>query len=261
MGSDSGFTWAQNIYNGLANANLNAFVYWWGIGDASVAANGCCLASVKGPSVTGSGRLWAFANYSRYVRPGAVRISATSSNSTIETTAYKKTDGSLSIVALNTGSSDDPISYALSGTGTPNGATVTPYLTNATNNTAAQTATAVSGGAFNATIPARSLVTYVIPAAASTGNTVTITNPDTQTATVGSAVSLQIHATDSAAGKSLTYTATGLPSGLSINRSTGLITETPTTAGTAAVTVTAADTTGAVGRRSLQARRRGTPEI
>jgi PKD repeat protein len=78
-------------------------------------------------------------------------------------------------------------------------------------------------------------------------NTVTVTQPSNQTTTVGSAASLQIHATDSATGQTLTYSATGLPSGLSINSSSGLISGTPTTAGTSTVTVKATDTTGASG--------------
>src|SRR6202040_501576 len=83
------------------------------------------------------------------------------------------------------------------------------------------------------------------------GNTVTVTSPGSQTGTVGTAVSLQIHATDSASGQTLTYTATGLPAGLSINSSTGLITGTPTTASSNSVTVTAKDTTGASGSASF----------
>jgi hypothetical protein len=81
----------------------------------------------------------------------------------------------------------------------------------------------------------------------STGNTVTVTNPGAQTGTVGTATSLQIQARDSATGQTLTYKATGLPSGLSINSGSGLISGTPTTAGTSNVTVTATDTTGAAG--------------
>jgi Putative Ig domain len=83
------------------------------------------------------------------------------------------------------------------------------------------------------------------------GNTVTVTNPGNQTGTVGTAVSLQIHATDSASGQTLTYSATGLPAGLSINSSSGLISGTPTTAGTSSVTVTAKDTTNASGSASF----------
>jgi|GEM_PF-6550027 len=82
------------------------------------------------------------------------------------------------------------------------------------------------------------------------GNTVTVSNPGTTTSTVGSAVSLQISATDSAAGQTLSYTATGLPAGLAIS-SSGLISGTPTTAGSSTVTVTAADTTGAAGTASF----------
>ena len=81
----------------------------------------------------------------------------------------------------------------------------------------------------------------------STANTVTVTSPGTQTSTVGTAASVQIHASDSASGQTLTYTATGLPAGLSVNSSSGLISGTPTTAGTSTVTVTATDTTGASG--------------
>jgi hypothetical protein len=80
-----------------------------------------------------------------------------------------------------------------------------------------------------------------------TGNTVTVTSPGNQTGTVGTAASLQIHATDSASGQTLTYSATGLPAGLSINSATGLISGTPTTAATYSVAVTARDTTGATG--------------
>ncbi len=84
-----------------------------------------------------------------------------------------------------------------------------------------------------------------------TGNTVTVTNPGSQTGTAGTAVSLQIRATDSASGQTLTYSATGLPAGLSINSGTGLISGMPTTAATSSVTVTARDTTGASGSASF----------
>src|SRR4051794_20682976 len=65
-------------------------------------------------------------------------------------------------------------------------------------------------------------ITHAIVGGGGTGNTVTVTNPGSQTGTVGTAKSLQISASDSG-GAALTYSATGLPTGLSINASTGLI--------------------------------------
>jgi subtilase family serine protease len=71
----------------------------------------------------------------------------------------------------------------------------------------------------------------------SSTETVSVTNPGSKSGTVGTATSLQITGSDSA-GKTLSYTATGLPAGLTISTS-GLISGTPTTAGTYSVTVTA----------------------
>jgi hypothetical protein len=79
---------------------------------------------------------------------------------------------------------------------------------------------------------------------------VTVTNPGAQTGTLGAAARLQISASDNAGG-TLSYRATGLPAGLSINASTGLISGTPTTTGTSQVTVTATDSTGPAGSASF----------
>ncbi|TDU02033.1 putative Ig domain-containing protein [Streptomyces sp. 846.5] len=93
-------------------------------------------------------------------------------------------------------------------------------------------------------------ITHPIVGGGSTGNTVTVTNPGSQSTTVNTAVSLQIHATDSGSS-TLTYSATGLPAGLSISSSTGLISGTPTATGSSSVTVTATDGTSASGSASF----------
>jgi beta-glucosidase len=76
------------------------------------------------------------------------------------------------------------------------------------------------------------------------GQPVTVTNPGSQEALAGSAVSLQVAAQDSTSGQTPTFTASSLPAGVSISAS-GLLTGTPTTAGTSTSTVTATDADGA----------------
>jgi hypothetical protein len=75
-------------------------------------------------------------------------------------------------------------------------------------------------------------------------DTIKITSPGSQTSSVGTSVNLAIVGT-STAGNPLAWSATGLPTGLTINATTGTVTGKPTTAGTFGVTVTATDETGA----------------
>jgi large repetitive protein len=67
-----------------------------------------------------------------------------------------------------------------------------------------------------------------------------LTNPGSQLTGVGSAVNLQIVAVDPT-GQAITFSALGLPTGLSIAAGTGLITGTPTDLGVFGVTIGAAD--------------------
>jgi O-glycosyl hydrolase len=161
----SGLSWAQRIYTGLTSANLNAFLYWWGTTTPTENGDneGLVLINPTTGTVTPSGRLWAFANYSRFVRPGAVRIGATSANGDLEVTAFRNLDGSVAIVVLNTATTAQSATFALNGTGARGGAAI-PFLTDNTSDTAAQAPLPVIHGSFGATLPAGSLVTYLIPA-------------------------------------------------------------------------------------------------
>jgi hypothetical protein len=72
---------------------------------------------------------------------------------------------------------------------------------------------------------------------------VTLTKPVAQKARVGEPVQVQLRATDSA-GQKLSWRAAGLPPGLSISKTTGAISGTPTKAGKAMASVTVSDTSG-----------------
>ncbi|HTR91983.1 MAG TPA: phospholipase D-like domain-containing protein [Trebonia sp.] len=88
--------------------------------------------------------------------------------------------------------------------------------------------------------------TFTADFTGSSAGKVAIINPGTQTTAAGASAYLQVQAIDTATG-SLSYSGTGLPAGLSIASSTGVISGTASTAGTYTVTVTGKDSTGVSG--------------
>jgi hypothetical protein len=70
---------------------------------------------------------------------------------------------------------------------------------------------------------------------------VAVTNPGKQTTALDAAVSVPIHAVDASPSATLTYQASGLPGGLSINSGSGLISGRATVRGHKHVTVTVSD--------------------
>ncbi|RSD12062.1 M4 family peptidase [Amycolatopsis eburnea] len=86
------------------------------------------------------------------------------------------------------------------------------------------------------------------PTCSATG-TVTVSNPGNQSTVTGASVNLPLSASGGTAP--YTWSATGLPAGLSINASTGTISGTATTAGTSNVTVTAKDAAAKTGTASF----------
>ncbi|KAH8834878.1 glycoside hydrolase [Flagelloscypha sp. PMI_526] len=155
-----GFYWAKLIYNGIVNANLSAYLYWEGA-ETGVQTNSC-LISISGTTVTASGRLWALGQWSRYVRPGARRVATTSGSSTLLTSAFKNTDGSLSVQVLNNSASSQSVSISVSG-GTYTQASA--FISQQSNGgkPTALTVT-VSSGVVTGTVGAYSMTTFKLTA-------------------------------------------------------------------------------------------------
>ena len=154
-----GLTWANNIYNGLVTANCSAYLYWIATQDrATNNNNNEKLILVDGQTVTVSKRLWAFAQYSRFVRPGAIRI-ASSSSGNLKSSAFKNLDGSIAIQVINSGTS--AASVSIKGV---NGMKVSSWLTDNTHDMDQVTATIAADGTVSGSVAARALVSFVITA-------------------------------------------------------------------------------------------------
>ncbi|MFL4902134.1 M4 family metallopeptidase [Streptomyces sp. MMS24-I2-30] len=125
---------------------------------------------------------------------------------------------------------------------------LTTYMTSSTDYAGARTATLQAAGdlfgAYSPTYLAVADAWAAINVGRRIAPGVNVAPVGDQISGVGQEVSLQADAFTTNTGAGLTYTATGLPDGLSIS-GTGLISGTPTTIGTSDVTLTVTDDTGA----------------
>jgi len=156
--ANEGFTWAGYIFKGVVKANLSAFLHWIGA-QANSNASGLVTITGSGSSskVSASASLWAFAMFSRYIRPDAVRIGTTGAPANTQSSAFKNTDGTIAVVFLNSGSATQSVSVG----GVSIGSVKAYHMDNSVSTPTALTTT-LSGGNVVATLPGYSLVTIVI---------------------------------------------------------------------------------------------------
>ncbi len=143
------FATPKEIHDCLATANFNAYIWWYArryygpLGEDGVITK----------------RGWFMAQFSKFIRPGAYRVTATNNPAPgVYVSAYKRDQ--LVIVAINQNTAAVSQDFSLANLGAPLGA-VNAWVTSATADLAAQPAIAVTGGAFTATLPAQSVTTFV----------------------------------------------------------------------------------------------------
>jgi glucuronoarabinoxylan endo-1,4-beta-xylanase len=192
-GSDSsivnGVYYAQRIYQYMTQANANAYHYWWLVSEDSVGNQGLLDGSA---AVTK--RLFAFGQYSRFVRPNYNRINATSSQVSELISAYKDSASTaFAIVVVNTNAATGVFqTINLANFTAPS---VTPWITTATLSLAPQTAVTVTNSSFTYFVPAMSVVTFV--GVGNTSTAPTIAPVANQTVNVGVTLLVTNTATDS----------------------------------------------------------------
>lgn len=177
-GQCEGLTWANKLHVGIVNANLSAYIYWQGVEVNQFQAASYLVAS-DGNNVTPSGRLWAFAMWSRFIRPGARRLTTSGSVSSTGFGAFRNTDGTVVTVFTNTGGSAQSVKISF------NNFTATVAEGWVTDNTrsVASYAVTLSAGAVTVSIPARAVVTVKLTADPPTSTTTTTTSTTTTTTT------------------------------------------------------------------------------
>ncbi|KAK3356641.1 glycoside hydrolase superfamily [Lasiosphaeria hispida] len=163
-GAGEGMTWANNIYTAVTSANVSAYLYWIGAQDRSSNTNSKMIRVVN-KAVEPSKRLWAMANWSRFVRPGAVRVGA--SGSGVRTSAFRNVDGALAVQVINSGS-ERSVTITVSG-GEFVAAKAEAWVTDNTRDCSLVAASVDSSGKVTGSVPARSMVTFVLRPAGGTG--------------------------------------------------------------------------------------------
>jgi glucuronoarabinoxylan endo-1,4-beta-xylanase len=124
-GIGNGVGVAAWIHDAITSGNVTAWHYWWLIGDN--ADNEGLIGYSRNTTLTK--RLYTMGNFSKFVRPGWVRVDTTGSKSGIYgVTAYKNpSTGEFAIVVINNYGS--PITLSLALANATLGSSVTPYVT------------------------------------------------------------------------------------------------------------------------------------
>jgi len=140
------------IHSAIVIGEASAWLHWWysTTGDNE----GLVLGS------TDTKRHYTLGNYSKFVRPGYVRVEITGSIPTnVLLSAFKGTDGTVVVVAINKSSSSVTVPITIAGGTAPT--SMTPNVTSATDNLKAGTAVAVTGGSLTASLAAMTVTTFV----------------------------------------------------------------------------------------------------
>ncbi|KAF2856007.1 glycoside hydrolase family 30 protein [Plenodomus tracheiphilus IPT5] len=113
-GAGEGLNWANKISDAVTKANASAYLYWVGIQGGATNSKLVRISDDR-KQVIPSKRLWAFANWSRHVRPGAVRVAISGGPSGAKVSAFKNVDGKIAVQVIQGGTGSAAVSVKING--------------------------------------------------------------------------------------------------------------------------------------------------
>lgn len=139
---------SYHMHNAMVEGDFQAYVWWY-------------IRRQYGPmneNGTISKRGYNMAHFSKFVRPGYIRVDATKNPDTNTFVSAYKGDNKVVIVAINRGTSAASQKFVLQN---GNASTVSSWVTDSSRNMASGAPITVSSGAFTAQLPAQSVTTFV----------------------------------------------------------------------------------------------------
>ncbi len=143
------------IHDAVTVGEAAAWLWWWYKAYDTDDNEGLYLRSG-----TDTKRHYTLGNYSKFIRPGYTRVDITgNSSASVLLSAFKGSDGTIVVVAINKGTVAATVPITIAGGTAP--ASMTPWVTSATDNLKSGTAVPVISGSFTATLGATTVTTFV----------------------------------------------------------------------------------------------------
>lgn len=153
-----GLLWAERIYDAITKANVSAYLYWVGVQGGATNSKLIRISDDK-TQVIASKRLWAFANWSRHVRPGAVRVGTSGGPSGARVSAFRNVDGGVAVQIIQSGTGTGSVNVKVPGYVTKR---AQAWLTDDSHSCDEQAAAVGSDGSVSANIPGKSMLTVML---------------------------------------------------------------------------------------------------
>jgi O-glycosyl hydrolase len=142
------------MHNAFVNSDTSGYTHWW----CAQNTNGDnALIRLDHDNYEVSSRLWAFAQYFRFARPGSVRVDATSDVENVYATAYVNKNGTVAIPVINAAHFPYDVTIDLEGIKKRK---LSEYLTDNSHNVTLQSRYKISGNSLKVTVEPRAMKTF-----------------------------------------------------------------------------------------------------